>query len=247
MGGYLVNFAVYTMAMTGLIFFALMVYKKCSEYGRLTMTKTRLIDIEETISLAPRKTLHIVRVNNERFLIAGDVDKTTLLAKLNSDSSVADTQIPDIKISDIPIPELKQNTNDSNNKVTNISVYNTIKNSLKNVTKIAAKIAIPNIPTKTDKKEDELKVTGKNFDDVLEEDTNISEKNIEENVENNVTDIIDKQEITQEEIVKVRKNSGKLPQEITSSVDDIPVIVDFPNRKKEKNEDVLHSMLRKIK
>lgn len=28
MGGYLVNFAVYTMAMIGLIFFALMLYKK---------------------------------------------------------------------------------------------------------------------------------------------------------------------------------------------------------------------------
>ena len=242
MGGYLVNFAVYTMAMIGLIFFALMVYKKCSEYGRLTITKTRLIDIEETISLAPRKTLHIVRVNNERFLIAGDVDKTTLLAKLNSDSSVSDAQISDIKITDTPISEIKQNINNSNNKVTNISISDTIKNSLKNVTKIAAKVAIPDIPTKTDKKEDELKVTEKNFDDFLEENSNVSE-----NIENNVTDIIDKQEITQEEIVKVRKNSGKLPQEITSSVDDIPVIVDFPNRKKEKNEDVLHSMLRKIK
>ena len=88
-----------------------------------------------------------------------------------------------------------------------------------------------------------MKVTETTFNDIVKEDFESTEKD----VENNVTDIIDKQEITQDEIVKVRKNSGKLPQEITSSVDDIPVIVDFPNRKKEKNEDVLHSMLRKIK
>lgn len=33
MGGYLVNFSVYTMAMIGLIFFALMIYKKFAGEG----------------------------------------------------------------------------------------------------------------------------------------------------------------------------------------------------------------------
>lgn len=82
MGGYLVNFSVYTMAMIGLIFFALMIYKKFSGDGILNK-KSEFLSVEESISIAPRKTLYVVRAGNERFLIAGDVDKTTLISKLN--------------------------------------------------------------------------------------------------------------------------------------------------------------------
>lgn len=84
MGGYVVNFAVYTMAMTGLIFFALMVYKKCTFGGSIKTTKAKLLNIEETITIAPRKTLYVVNAGEERFLIAGDIDKTTLIAKLEN-------------------------------------------------------------------------------------------------------------------------------------------------------------------
>lgn len=86
MTGYLVNFAVYTMAMLGLIFFALMVYKKFTIGGISNTSKTRLLSIEETISIAPRKTLYVVRAGNEKFLIAGDVDKTTLISKLGTET-----------------------------------------------------------------------------------------------------------------------------------------------------------------
>lgn len=86
MTGYLVNFAVYTMAMLGLIFFALMVYKKFTLGGLSNNSKSRSLSIEETISIAPRKTLYIVRAGNERFLIAGDIDKTTLISKLENPS-----------------------------------------------------------------------------------------------------------------------------------------------------------------
>ncbi|MEE3348960.1 MAG: flagellar biosynthetic protein FliO [Candidatus Gastranaerophilaceae bacterium] len=82
MGGYLANFAIYTMAMIGLIFFALMVYKKFSGFGDIKPSKSRMLGVEETISIAPRKTLYVVRAGSERFLIAGDVDKTTLISKL---------------------------------------------------------------------------------------------------------------------------------------------------------------------
>lgn len=81
MGGYLVNFSVYTMAMIGLIFFALMVYKKFSGDGILNK-KSNFLSVEESISIAPRKNLYVVRAGNEKFLIAGDVDKTTLISKL---------------------------------------------------------------------------------------------------------------------------------------------------------------------
>ena len=96
MGGYLVNFAVYTMAMTGLIFFALMVYKKCSCVGNIKTSKSKMLSIEETITIAPRKTLYVVRAGHEKFLIASDVDKTSLISKL--DANVSDIKsITDVK------------------------------------------------------------------------------------------------------------------------------------------------------
>lgn len=82
MGGYLVNFSIYTMAMIGLIFFALMIYKKFSGDGILSK-KSGFLSVEESINIAPRKNLYVIRAGEERFLIAGDVDKTTLISKLN--------------------------------------------------------------------------------------------------------------------------------------------------------------------
>lgn len=82
MGGYLVNFSVYTMAMIGLIFFALMIYKKFSA-DSIMSKKSNILSVEESINIAPRKNLYIIKAGNERFLIAGDVDKTTLISKLD--------------------------------------------------------------------------------------------------------------------------------------------------------------------
>ncbi len=84
MGGYLANFTVYTMAMLGLICFALVVYKK---FLNVTANnKSQFLNIEECINLAPRKNLYIIRAGHERFLIASDVDKTNLISKLDDNS-----------------------------------------------------------------------------------------------------------------------------------------------------------------
>ena len=81
MGGYLVNFTVYTMAMIGLIFFALFVYKKFTN-GINANRKSDFLEIEETIGIAPRKNLYVVRAGNEKFLVASDAERTTLISKL---------------------------------------------------------------------------------------------------------------------------------------------------------------------
>lgn len=92
MGGYLVNFSVYTMAMIGLIFFALMVYKKfCA--GGLYSRKSDFLGVEDMINIAPRKNLYIIRAGKEKFLIAGDVDKTTLISKLDDTPSGIDGSV----------------------------------------------------------------------------------------------------------------------------------------------------------
>ncbi len=82
MGGYIIHFTVYTMAMIGLICFAVFVYKKFTD-GSMRGDNTKFLSVEDSMSLSPRKTLHVVRAGNEKFLIASDVDRTTLISKLD--------------------------------------------------------------------------------------------------------------------------------------------------------------------
>lgn len=96
MGHYILSFTVYTLAMTGLIFFALFVYKKVMS-GSISSKNSKILSVEETMSISPRKTLMVVKAGEERFLIASDVDKTTLIAKLQNEEILSD-KIPEEKI-----------------------------------------------------------------------------------------------------------------------------------------------------
>lgn len=80
MSTYLLNFIVYTAAMIGIIFVAVFVYKK---FSLTTNSKSKFLNVEECISIAPRKELYIVRAGSERFLVASDVGRTTLISKLS--------------------------------------------------------------------------------------------------------------------------------------------------------------------
>ncbi len=87
MGGYFMHFIIYTLAMCGLIFFAFFIYKKAMG-GSFNKKSSNLMEVEETMALNPRKSLMIVRVGSERFLIASDMEKTSLISKLNTGSSL---------------------------------------------------------------------------------------------------------------------------------------------------------------
>lgn len=87
MGSYILNFGVYTMAMCGLIFFALFVYKKFSS-GNFGIRNSNFLSIEDTLSFAPRKMLYVIRAGQERFLVASDADKTSLIAKLEDNNHI---------------------------------------------------------------------------------------------------------------------------------------------------------------
>lgn len=95
MTGYLINFTVYTAAMVGIIFLALFVYKKVSQGYGMT-SKSKFLGVEDSINLAPRKNMYIVRAGNERFLVASDADRTTLISKLDDNHITADRQINNI-------------------------------------------------------------------------------------------------------------------------------------------------------
>ena len=83
--GYLSNFIVYTLAMVGVIVVALMIFKGATTSGAKGGSK--YLKVHDTLSLGPRKTLYIVSAGEEKFLIAGDVDKTTLISKLQSNEN----------------------------------------------------------------------------------------------------------------------------------------------------------------
>ena len=80
--GYLANFIVYTLAMVGVIVVALLVFKNST--GINTKGSSKCLKVLDTLSIGPRKTLYIISAGEEKFLIAGDVDKTSLISKLNT-------------------------------------------------------------------------------------------------------------------------------------------------------------------
>lgn len=82
MTNYLINFSIYTLAMIGIIFAALFVFKTFS--NKCFSKKSAMLSIEDSMSLSPRKTLYIVNAENEKFLIAADIDRTSLIAKLGN-------------------------------------------------------------------------------------------------------------------------------------------------------------------
>lgn len=47
-----------------------------------------MLSIEDGLGLSSRKTLYIIKAGNERFLIAADLERTTLISKLDSNNLV---------------------------------------------------------------------------------------------------------------------------------------------------------------
>ncbi len=101
MGGYFATFIVYTTAMVGMIFLAVFVYKKFSYNG---VSKSKFLNVEDCISLAPRKNLYVVRAGNERFLVASDAERTSLISKL--DENVKEIKVEekmDSAVDELPV------------------------------------------------------------------------------------------------------------------------------------------------
>ena len=82
--GYITNFIVYTLAMVGVIFAALLVFKNATSGG---CKHSKYLKIIDSISLGQRKNLFIVSTGKEQFLIAGDVNNTCLISKIDSVSA----------------------------------------------------------------------------------------------------------------------------------------------------------------
>ena len=102
--GYLANFVVYTLAMVGVIVVALLVFKNATSVNTGKISKNLMV--LDTLSLGPRKTLYIVSAGKERFLIAGDTDKTNLISKLDYDGFDTE-EFSTVKTSDFGFKNIK--------------------------------------------------------------------------------------------------------------------------------------------
>lgn len=77
---YLIAFSLYTLAMVGIFFIAFVVYKKTMNFNG--QKPDNGIKVEDMLRLSQRKSLYIINVQGERFLIASDFENTTFLSKL---------------------------------------------------------------------------------------------------------------------------------------------------------------------
>lgn len=81
--GYLSNFIVYLLAMIGLMMLAVFIFKNCT--SKINNTNGKNINIIDSVSIGARKNLLIASVGNEKFLIASDADRTSLISKLENE------------------------------------------------------------------------------------------------------------------------------------------------------------------
>ncbi len=88
--GYLTHFIVYILAMMSVIGIALWVYKQFSATN-VKGKRSGTLNVEEVLTLSPRKTLYVINAHGEKFLIAGDLDRTTLISKLDDKKEVRNT------------------------------------------------------------------------------------------------------------------------------------------------------------
>ncbi len=83
MSGYITGFSVYTLAMIGVIFVALVIVKKCLTFSS-HKNKNNFLKVENCLNIEPRKNLYVVKAGTERFLIASSGENCNFMTKLES-------------------------------------------------------------------------------------------------------------------------------------------------------------------
>ncbi|MDD3420192.1 MAG: flagellar biosynthetic protein FliO [Candidatus Gastranaerophilales bacterium] len=82
MYNYIIGFSVYTLAMIGIIFIGFVLVKKCSMARKGAKSHNNFLEIETSLSIEPRKTIHVIRAGGEKILLATDAERTVFLTKL---------------------------------------------------------------------------------------------------------------------------------------------------------------------
>ena len=81
---YIAAFIFYTLAMIGVMLVGLIIYKKTFVINK--SENKGIIKIIDSYPIGPKKTLLVVKIKNEKFLIASGPEHTTFLSKLENDN-----------------------------------------------------------------------------------------------------------------------------------------------------------------
>lgn len=84
MTDYVVNVGVYTLAMLGIFFIAIIISKKFLNMNITQKGEKNFLSLESRLFLEPRKSLYVIKAGRERFLIATNAEGSQLIAKLES-------------------------------------------------------------------------------------------------------------------------------------------------------------------
>jgi len=103
---YVGSFTLYTLLAIGVIYGLFLYFRKNPaslnslaalgngglQFGRnpLQSQQAKKLEVETILALEPRKTLYIVRADQERFLIATSMEGTQFLAKLSEEADITD-------------------------------------------------------------------------------------------------------------------------------------------------------------
>lgn len=82
---YVTAFIFYTLGMIGIMLIGFVVYKKTFMPTSKGESKG-VIKIIDSLPIGNKKMLHIVKIKNEKFLIASGLEHTTFLSKLENDT-----------------------------------------------------------------------------------------------------------------------------------------------------------------
>lgn len=115
---YIAAFIFYTLAMIGVLLIGYVVYKKTILPSK--KDNKGMIKIIDSMPIAPKKNLLVVKIKNEKFLIASGAEHTTFLAKLDEEDNKNN-----IKTS----KQILQNNNQNLDYIPQQQNYNAFSNS----------------------------------------------------------------------------------------------------------------------
>lgn len=119
---YFSAFIFYTMAMVGILFVAFIIYKKTIVPTKIN--SKNMIKILDMTPIGAKKNLLVVKVKNEKFLIASGAEHTTFLAKLELEDDIEKNDIKE---------ELEAPLNFENNMISQALIQDEQKDKLNNI------------------------------------------------------------------------------------------------------------------
>lgn len=127
---YVTAFIFYTLAMIGVLLVGFIIYKKTFIIDKNDNRGT--IKILDSLPIGNKKNLLIIKIKNEKFLIASGVDHTTFLSKLEDkdiETSIKTENILTPEVIDMPLIEKIHNNNFKQQEATRYDDTQLNKNS----------------------------------------------------------------------------------------------------------------------